>query len=541
MATDADGACYEWSSHDELAHRDDSQDDAFSESISFGSYSVDSLSWEKRSVFTYNKCQEELEKVKSPGLVAQKKAYFEEYYKRIRAMKALEENHQTELTMDYGGDSSMSSQTWEEEETVALVDYFVNESASVDYLLAKESKINSSLEKVPQTGHLDSMLPSHDLSTRHMEEFGIEVKYRNSIQMCHLDTESIVHEVTVQHDIIDLQEEISRKDENSIFDVEPEEAADGTFIPNTALGIRDLQCRPVTDIAQNKNKPAIKTHADHLALSRVKDFVASARNGLKLEGNAKSDKVKSLQGLKHTVQKITGKAELNICSRKATSNTVSSNSKSTSAASHKPFTEVRSNVTIPCPFSLATERRAAAHSGSKEVVKISDTKMPHRLSLNRSKGVLNIQGSPNKTSTTKAIKSKEQENRRSQDRVMLRTIAFNRQSSDSTVALGLKPSKARFVNLPACDKSNSSCRINNMLATSIAVNKHKEIKEDSKPRNSHVLDTKLIAPPSRTSIVGSKKVSPSSINNTKLTSKKPHISYISHDGRKQRQEMPRWR
>lgn len=241
------------------------------ESMSFGSYSVDSLSWEKRSVFTYNKCQEELEKVKSPGLVAQKKAYFEEYYKRIRAMKTLEENQQTELTMDYGGDSSISSQTWEEEETVALLDHFVNESANFDYHLAKESKINSSLEKVPQTGHLDSMLPSHDLSTRHMEEFGNGVKYSNSIQMRHLDTESIVHEVTVQHDIIDLQDEgISRKDENSIFDVEPEEAADGTFIPNTALGIGDLQCRPVTDIVQNKNKPAMKTHADQLALSRVK-------------------------------------------------------------------------------------------------------------------------------------------------------------------------------------------------------------------------------------------------------------------------------
>ena len=126
-------------------------------------------------------------------------------------------------------------------------------------------------------------------------------------------------------------------------------------------------------------------------LSSCQDFVASAKNGMKLEGNTKSNKVKSLQGLKHTVQKITGKAELNIGSRKAASNTASSNNKSTSAASHKPFTEVHSNVTIPRPFSLVTERRAAGHFGSKEVVKILDTKMPQRSSLKCSKGVVNMQ------------------------------------------------------------------------------------------------------------------------------------------------------
>ena len=41
------------------------------------------------SVFTHNRCQEELEKFNAPGLVAQKKAYFEEYYKNVRVVKAL--------------------------------------------------------------------------------------------------------------------------------------------------------------------------------------------------------------------------------------------------------------------------------------------------------------------------------------------------------------------------------------------------------------------------------------------------------------------
>lgn len=63
-------------------------------SISFGRYEIETLAWEKFSVFSHNSRQEELEKFKAPGLVAQKKAYFEEYYKKIRAMKALEEKQQ---------------------------------------------------------------------------------------------------------------------------------------------------------------------------------------------------------------------------------------------------------------------------------------------------------------------------------------------------------------------------------------------------------------------------------------------------------------
>ncbi|KAL5843322.1 hypothetical protein ACOSQ4_009280 [Xanthoceras sorbifolium] len=64
-------------------------------SISFGRYATESLAWEKWSAFSHNRCQEELEKCKAPGLVAQKKAYFEEYYKKIRAMKALQAQQET--------------------------------------------------------------------------------------------------------------------------------------------------------------------------------------------------------------------------------------------------------------------------------------------------------------------------------------------------------------------------------------------------------------------------------------------------------------
>ena len=81
-------------------------------SISFGRFDLESLEWEKWSVFANDRRHEEFGKFN--GLVAKKKAYFEEHFKRIRELKALQQqNQQTELHLEYGGHSSNSSQTGE--------------------------------------------------------------------------------------------------------------------------------------------------------------------------------------------------------------------------------------------------------------------------------------------------------------------------------------------------------------------------------------------------------------------------------------------
>ncbi|KAL6620268.1 hypothetical protein ACP70R_035407 [Stipagrostis hirtigluma subsp. patula] len=83
-------------------------------SISFGRFDLESLEWEKWSVFTNDRRHEEFGKFN--GLVAKKKAYFEEYFKRIRELKALQQqNQQTELNLEYSGDGSDSSHTGEDE------------------------------------------------------------------------------------------------------------------------------------------------------------------------------------------------------------------------------------------------------------------------------------------------------------------------------------------------------------------------------------------------------------------------------------------
>lgn len=60
------------------------------------------------------------------------------------------------------------------------------------------------------------------------------------------------------------------------------------------------------------------------------------------------------------------KSGRNVGSSKATTDKVSRNYKSAFAASHGPLTEVQSNVTIPRPFSLTTDKRAVAPCGSRE-------------------------------------------------------------------------------------------------------------------------------------------------------------------------------
>ncbi|XP_058739438.1 uncharacterized protein LOC131611428 [Vicia villosa] len=60
------------------------------ESVSFGRFTTESLEWEKWSTFSQNQNRyvEEAERFSKPGSVAQKKAFFEEHYKKLAAQKA---------------------------------------------------------------------------------------------------------------------------------------------------------------------------------------------------------------------------------------------------------------------------------------------------------------------------------------------------------------------------------------------------------------------------------------------------------------------
>lgn len=63
---------------------------ALGQSVSFGRFASESLSWEKWSTFSHRKYVEEAERYSRPGSVAEKKAFFEAHYKKMAEKKKAE-------------------------------------------------------------------------------------------------------------------------------------------------------------------------------------------------------------------------------------------------------------------------------------------------------------------------------------------------------------------------------------------------------------------------------------------------------------------
>uniref|UniRef100_A0A0A9BKA2 TPX2 C-terminal domain-containing protein n=1 Tax=Arundo donax TaxID=35708 RepID=A0A0A9BKA2_ARUDO len=121
-------------------------------SVSFGRFAAESLSWEKRSVFAHNRRQEELSKLTAPGLVAQKKAFFEEYYKRARHLKAQGAMHQTEATLEERNDDNTLGHSSQEDQLPAVISEDpVNSAPSSSF--EPSTEVSSSDERKCQGAH----------------------------------------------------------------------------------------------------------------------------------------------------------------------------------------------------------------------------------------------------------------------------------------------------------------------------------------------------------------------------------------------------
>lgn len=257
-------------------------------SISFGRFAYESLSWEKRSAFTHNKCQEELEKFKFPGLVAKKKAYFEEYYKRIRAMKALQESQQTEMTLDYSGNGSISSQTREEDETTVQLEKLGDEvtdvgvvhpeEASLEVSMGKGNDCSKPLEFQSEYSHTKVIPPDSDSSGNNFDEHEQKDKASYLHQTQHLDMDTsadasltIRIEEPNQHDCKDLYEEgVSREDSISDKNIEPDVVfEERTSCPANSKAA-DMEFKPISNTAPKEVTPIIRKYKDNLSVTKLK-------------------------------------------------------------------------------------------------------------------------------------------------------------------------------------------------------------------------------------------------------------------------------
>lgn len=103
--------------------------------------------------------------------------------------------------------------------------------------------------------------------------------------------------------------------------------------------------------------------------------------------------MKSTQRPKYPTQGTISRTDNSIFSSKTHPARVSSNYRSTSVISPKQLTEGRFSITVPRPFSFATEKRAAVPSGIREGMHKLDPKTSNKSapSLVRTKDVADVQ------------------------------------------------------------------------------------------------------------------------------------------------------
>lgn len=597
MATYVDQAYYGWP-HEELPRQDESQEVSASQmldhgSISFGRFAYESLSWEKRSVFTYNKCQEELEKFKSPGLVAKKKAYFEEYYKKIRAMKALQESQQTEITLDYNGDGSISSQAGEEDETPMQLEHLGDrttedvvvqpEDVPVAASVEKETDCNEALEVQIEQPGLEIVLPDsdslrNDSFRNNVEEHEQVDKTSRPDEMQHLDMDISVDESPTksieepkQHDLSDLDDKkISRENSISVTNISTGVESEEKPLCLTDSKEGDKEAKPARKIVPRKGLPSVRKNKDIVSDLKVKEPLWRPKSASKLEDKHKRTSQKQSQGHEHLIEKTTGKYGNGVSSGKATADKGSRSNKPTIAASHRPLREVHSNVTTLRPFSLATDKRAAVPSGNCEGASklISKSSNQRTYSVVNRTDATNVQGPSKRTAIGSNTKSKGFENKWVHEKrkkpVTLENQSTLRKPRDVSLT---GPVKARSLNFPPRNQPNSSSGTGIRFKDGVKKERNGEGRHEAKVTQSHRADAKVFTaqaaktktdtraspaaktktdarpftPPTSKLRTETKKMVPSSMSSAPLGGRRPPFGERSLDGKKPRQEKPRWR
>lgn len=540
MATDVDQAYFAWP-QDELSDQNDSQGISVSQmldhgSISFGRFEFESLSWEKWSVFTHDRRQEELEKFN--GLVAQKKAYFEEYYRKLRALKALrqQQNQQTELTLDYSGDGSISSQTGEDDEIASQLESLRDGTAN-NTDAAGEATVASTLEQEinfsenPKVGNFDPECSSHPASSKgRLEKIEEERKIQPFVK------ESIMKFGTFEGFTENGSSSLNNKEISMVpqypqSDLEHRAAPHQTIVEPTNSQDRDSKLRlPRKSIPENARLPRKKPLDQPVT---KKESAPSTRLGLNSRQKTKPDMIQSSERTKQTLQKTIVRADGSSHRTKEAAARVTSTNRSTSVVSHRPLKEIRPNVTTPRPFSATRERRAAVRESTVKI----DSRASKRevLPPNYAKGGPSWQGTPKKLAIpSSTVKSSRTETKRDFKKALKEPLAMESQctSSRSTEAHLLGTPKSRSINFPPRKMSSSSCRTELQFMETFGRNKNKEGNKETKLTQALGVTTKTVIPSRPGSSTGSQKPLPPKTSDPSCIGSKRQVNKLSLNGRK---------
>ncbi|PRQ20797.1 hypothetical protein RchiOBHm_Chr7g0232051 [Rosa chinensis] len=279
-------------------------------SISFGRFAAETLAWEKWSVFRQNRCQEELEMYKSNGLVAQKRAYFEEYYKRVRALKALQSEHQETAQVDACPDVRMNSMQLENDNSSN--DMSKQEKSAPDAVTNSDSSVGSTVGEAGQANK-ESLNDCNGYS----DSFTVTDEAGNTLS--NVDREQSSHQASVS--------------------ATPPVAGSSGVAKHGSLVSDPVK---LTANEQKKLAPVLK----------AKGNAASVRNKSKLECTSTKDAVTaSAKSKSLPLNQINGKRDNILLPSKSNTRMAASGKDSSLVSSHKKLTEIRSSAAVLHPSS----------------------------------------------------------------------------------------------------------------------------------------------------------------------------------------------
>lgn len=192
---------------------------ALGQSISFGRFMSDSLSWEKWSSFSHNRYVEEAEKFSRPGSVAQKKAFFEAHYRNLAARKAaalLEQaNAEANNVQEPENEGGIPDKTTQDSLTVAT-----NSQEAGDREEVHVQQVNSEASFVADDNTRTSNVDMERFESSNVEEVEPSAENEILVQNCvKIETLNQIVKVDNKEEVKEMELSVSKQMEKPLLKV----------------------------------------------------------------------------------------------------------------------------------------------------------------------------------------------------------------------------------------------------------------------------------------------------------------------------------
>ncbi|XP_024987786.1 protein WVD2-like 7 [Cynara cardunculus var. scolymus] len=152
---------------------------ALTTSISFGRFMTEPLDWERWSSFSHSRTLEDVQKYSRPGVVAEKKAFFEAHYKKIAAKKAAKSPKKENKAPNYSPETNAISPVTLSRNSDSRRS---NSHSAIDDTGGNESTTLATNEYIPSNRHAEQEIGSiEDVCSPSVGLISSEIDYISSI------------------------------------------------------------------------------------------------------------------------------------------------------------------------------------------------------------------------------------------------------------------------------------------------------------------------------------------------------------------------